>query len=347
MKFKKSWAEYNFSVKMVMERTIYMGRGDDIKKILTLAKNMRLSYRGYSIDDIAEECEVTRRTAIRIKAIISDVFEMEEVPVTGSRIKRWRLVKGTLDSICAFSADEIATLEDCLAYMKSQNYTNRCDLLPSIIQKMKFKTSSRAIDDDVSDLLEVHGFAVHQAPKIKLDTGVIAKISEALLAQKYLTFRYKNKKGEEKLRKVAPYAVIYGEYTYLVAKSEDDNFYKHFLLYKMENIRVTDEYFDKDETFNLQEHLSKAFGVFQDKEPMKIKLLFSENVKDVIKDYSLHPNQKIIPNPDGTTTVTFEAGGAFEICWFLFRWGKDVQILEPQELKDTYKMLLSEVLEQL
>ena len=323
-----------------------MARGDDIKNILYLAKNMRDSTTGYSIQDIQDECGVSRRTAIRIKDIISDVFEIEEVPNYTSKIKKWRLRRGTLDRILAFSADEIATLEDCQAYMKNQNYTNRCDLLPEIIQKMKFTTSG-SVQNDVDFLLESQGYAVHQAPKIKLDKETFEKISEAILADKYLAFRYKNKKGEEKLRKVAPYAVIYSEYTYLVAKDEGDSIYKHFLLYKMQNTRVTNEYFDKDETFNLQEHLSKAFGAFQDLIPMKIELLFSEKVKDIIENYSLHPNQKIIPNPDGTTTVKFEAGGAYEICWFLFRWGKDVQIIEPQELKDTYKILLNEVIKQL
>lgn len=323
-----------------------MARGDDIKRILNLAKNMRDSVQGYTIQDIQDECEVSRRTAMRIKDIISDVFEMEEVPNYNSKIKKWRLKRGTLDRILAFSADEIATLEDCQAYMKSQNYTNRCDLLPDIIKKMKFTTTG-GVQNDVDALLELQGYAVHQAPKIKLDKETLEKISEALLAEKYLTFRYKNKKGEEKLRKVAPYAVIYGEYTYLVAKGDDDEFYKHFLLYKMQNTRVTNEYFEKDETFNLQKHLSKSFGAFQDLEPMKIKLLFSEKVKDIIENYSLHPNQTVVQNPDGTTTVTFEAGGAYEICWFLFRWGKDVKIIEPQELKDTYKRLLNDVIEQL
>ncbi len=323
-----------------------MARGDDIIKILKLAKNMRESTTGYSIDDIQYECGVSRRTAMRTKDLISKVFEVEEVPNYNSKIKRWRLKRGTIDRISAFTKDEIATLEECQEYMNNQNCTNRCDLLPDIIQKMKF-TAAGGIQNDVDALLELQGYAVHQAPKIKLDKNILEKISEALLAEKYLTFRYKNKKGEEKYRKVAPYAVIYSEYTYLVAKDEGGSVYKHFLLYKMQNVYVTNDYFEKDETFNLQEHLSKAFGAFQDSKPMKIKLLFSKNVKDIIENYSLHPNQKIIPNDDGTTIVTFEAGGAYEICWFLFRWGKDVQILEPQELKDTYKKLLSEVLEQM
>ena len=52
-------------------------------------------------------------------------------------------------------------------------------------------------------------------------------------------------------------------------------------------------------------------------------------------------------NTDGTTTVTFEAGGRYEICWHLFRWGDNVKILEPQELKDTYKELLEKASKQI
>ena len=52
-----------------------MARGDDIKKILNLAKDMRDSTMGYSIKMIQDELRVSRRTAMRIKDIISDVFE--------------------------------------------------------------------------------------------------------------------------------------------------------------------------------------------------------------------------------------------------------------------------------
>ncbi len=322
-----------------------MARGDDIRQILNLAKNMRDSYQGYSIQMIEEECGVSRRTATRIKEIITDIFETEEVFNPNSRIKKWRLKRGTLDRITAFSADEIATLENCQNYMKTQNCTNGCDLLPEIIKKMKF-TTSNAIQNDVDALLELQGYAVHQAPKIKLDKEVLEKISYAMLAQKYLTFNYKNKKGEEKTRRVAPYAIIYSEYTYLVAKGDEDKFPKHFHLYKMKDVRVIDEYFEKDENFDLKEHLAKSFGAYQDLVPMNVKLLFSKEVKEAVENYSFHPNQKLTFNDDGTTTVEFTAGGAYEICWFLFRWGKHVKILEPKELKDTYKMLLKEALGQ-
>ena len=324
-----------------------MGRGDDIRQILNLAKNMRDSHLGYSIQMIEEECGVSRRTAMRIKDIITDIFETEEVFNPTSRVKKWRLRKGTLDRLTAFTVDEVATLENCQNYLKNQNCTNGFDLLPEIIKKIKIITSSSAVQNDVDALLELQGYAVHQAPKIKLDKEVLEKISYAMLAQKYLTFSYKNKKGEEKIRTVAPYAIIYSEYTYLVAKGEEDQYPKHFLLYKMKDVRVIDEYFEKDEDFDLKEHLAKSFGAYQDLEPMNVKLLFSKEVREVVENYSFHPNQKMTLNSDGTTTVEFSAGGAFEICWFLFRWGKNVKIIAPTELKNTYKMLLKEALGQI
>ena len=323
-----------------------MARGDSITNILNLAIDMRYTSQGYSIQMIMDKYGVKRRTAMRMRDIISVVFDIEEVKIPGSRVKKWRLTRGTLDSITAFKAEEIAELENCVKFIKNKNYNGSLNLLPDIIKKMKI-TTTNAVQNDVDALLELQGYAVHQYPKVKIDKNILDKISYAMLAQKYLTFVYTNRKKQVKKRKVAPYAIIYSEYTYLVAKEEDSDIYKHFLLYQMRDVEVSDDdYFDKDENFDLKEHLSKSFGAFQDNNPMNVKLQFSKEVKEIVEEYSFHPTQEITPNPDGTTTVTFTACGDMEICWFLFRWGKNVKILEPQKLKDTYNMLLKDAFKQ-
>ena len=325
-----------------------MGRGDDIKKIINLAIKMRTSIGGYSIKDIQDITGDKLRTAWRNKKIIEDVFGLEEVENSESKEKRWRLTRGTLDTISAFTPDEIAVLKDCMEYMKGQNYIGKYDLLDAILDKMMFKSGNLiATENDVEDLLKLQGYAIRQTPAIKINNDIMKTISEAMLAQKYLFFMYKNKKGEEKLRKVAPYGIIYGEYTYLIGKGEKEKFVKYFLLHKIKKLQPTSQYFEKDEDFDLKKYLSRSFGIYQDIDTMKVKLLFSPNVKDEILNYQLHPTQQITNNPDGTTTVTFEAGGAYEICWYLFRMGEDVKILEPQSLKDTYKELIEKAQKQI
>jgi predicted DNA-binding transcriptional regulator YafY len=37
---------------------------------------------------------------------------------------------------------------------------------------------------------------------------------------------------------------------------------------------------------------------------------------------------------DGSTVVRFRAGGLMEMCWHLYTWGANVDVVEPPELRD-------------
>lgn len=323
-----------------------MARYERVEDILRLALDMQNSYQGFSIQDIQDEFEVSRRTAIRMKDAVERLFpSMEEVQNPMSRIKKWRLNKTPLNKMISFTAEELAELENCKLMMKNLNYTNRCDLLSEIMAKINMINDSKSVSTDIEALLEVEGYAIRQIPRYKMNLNTLNVISDAIKSFKYVEFSYENKKGENAKLKIQPYGIIYGEKTYLLGFNEAKNGLRYYLLHKIKDIKLVDEYFDKDENFNLKDYLTNSFGIYQE-QPMKIKLLFSKEVQDAIGEYNLHPTQKLKQNSDGTTTVTFEAGGRYEICWHLFRWGKDVKILEPQELKDTYKKLLDEVVTQ-
>lgn len=322
-----------------------MSRGDGIKDILRLALIMQDSYQGLSIQDIQDEFNVSRSTAVRMKRIIEEVFAVEEVENYNTPVKKWRLSKKPLTKMIKFTAEEIAELENCKSMMKNLNYTNRCDLISEIMAKINSINDSKAIKTDVEALLEAEGYAIRQFPRYKLNLTTFNAISEAIKAYKYITFTYKNQKNETANLKIQPYGIIYSEKTYLLGYNESKKGFRSYNVNEIKNLQIIDEYFERDEKFNLKNYLAKSFGVFQEK-PIKVKLLFSKEVQDAINNYNLHPTQKLKINPDGTTTATFEAGGKYEICWHLFRWGKNVEILEPQELKDTYKKLLKESLKQ-
>ena len=323
-----------------------MSRGDGIKDIIRLVMLMQNSWQGLSYQDIQDEFEVSRRTATRMKKIVDDLFAVEEVENVSSPVKKWRLSKQPLTKAVKFTAEEIAELENCKSMMRNLNYTNRCDLLSEIMAKMVDINDNKSFKADVEALLEAEGYAIRQYPRFKLNLTTFNILSEAIKAMKYVAFSYENKKGEKSDLKIQPYGIIYGEKTYLLGYNEAKKGFRTYHINEIKNLKIVDEYFDRNEKFNLKQYLSKSFGVYQEK-PIKVKLLFSKEVKDAINNYNLHPSQKMKQNSDGTTTVTFEAGGKYEICWHLFRWGKDVKIIEPQELKDTYEKLLNRALEQI
>ena len=43
---------------------------------------------------------------------------------------------------------------------------------------------------------------------------------------------------------------------------------------------------------------------------------------------------------DGSLLVKFTATGSVEMCWELFTWGNNVEIISPQRLRQTYADLL-------
>lgn len=318
-------------------------RYEKVEHLLRLALDMQNSFKGISIQDIQNEYEVSRRTAIRMKDMLSRIFPLEEVPNFHSKIKRWRLTKTPLTKMICFTAEEIAELERCKKLSKNINYTNSADLISDVVSKINTINSQKAMKTDVEAMLEAEGYARRQFPKRKISNETLYKISEGLKSFKYLQFNYTNKKGETNLIKVQPYGIIYGENTLLLAYNELKKGFRHYFFHMIKNITVLDEYFDKDENFNLEEYLCRSFGIYQE-EPIKIKLLFSKEVADTVLEYNFHPTQKMKKNTDGSVTVNMYTGGRKEICWHLFKWGKNVKIIAPKELIKTYNELLKDAL---
>ena len=89
-----------------------MSRLNKTEQIIELAMTFQNSFCGLCIDDIQNHFECSRRSAERMKALLFDLFpeKVEEVP-TFDKKKRWRFVKGTMNALISFSANDFANLE--------------------------------------------------------------------------------------------------------------------------------------------------------------------------------------------------------------------------------------------
>ena len=237
-----------------------MTRYERVEDILRLAIDMQNSYQGFSIQDIQDEFDVSRRTAIRMKDAVQRLFpSIEEVQNPLSRIKKWRLNKSPLNKMISFTAEELAELENCKSMMKNLNYTNRCDLLSEIMAKINMINESKSVATDVEALLEVEGYAVRQHPRYRMNLSTLNVISDALKSFKYLSFIYENNKGENAKLKIQPYGIIYGEKTYLLGYNEEKEGFRYYLLHKIKDAKILDEYFKRSEEIIKDGFVEKKF----------------------------------------------------------------------------------------
>ena len=198
------------------------------------------------------------------------------------------------------------------------------------------------IPNYIDAIFETEGFDVRQHSKIKIEKSILENIRISMISFKKIKFDYKIS-GEIKNITINPYGLIIADKYYLVGFNEYVNDLRQYRVDRILNLEILDEYFDKDEKFNLKDYMANSFGVYQE-EPYDITLEFNNDVREDVLNYYFHPTQKVKENPDGTVTVKFKAGGSYAICQELFKWGCSVKIKQPLELREYYKTYLSDVL---
>jgi predicted DNA-binding transcriptional regulator YafY len=107
----------------------------------------------------------------------------------------------------------------------------------------------------------------------------------------------------------------------------------------IETVETTGKAFTRRKTFSLQRFAERSFGVFQEK-PFDVVWRFSKKVASDARQFLYHPTQSLEDQPDGSLIVRFHAGGALEMCWHLFTWGKEVKIVAPPHLRNLYRKLI-------
>ena len=320
-----------------------MSRLNKAEEIIELAMMFQNSYCGLTIDDIAAHFECSRRSAERMKSLLFNMFpdKIEEVPTLNKK-KRWRFIKGTMNYLISFNAEDFANLEHLKALSTDENKKEQIDELIEKIKALSPQKNLQSLETDVSAILESEGFAIRQYSRVKTDNKILEQLHNAMLAFKKIKFLYPIK---ENLKEIAlnPYGIIISDKYYLVGFNE---YVKDLRLYKIDkinNLAVIDEYFEKDEKFNLQEYCNNSFGIYQEK-PINITLEFDKYVADDVLNYHFHPTQKMKQLESGNVQVKFISGGTYAICQELFKWGCNVKIKKPSKLKTYYKQYLSDVL---
>lgn len=306
-----------------------MSRLNKADEIIELAILMQNSFCGLTVEDIAEHFECSYRSASRMKSLLFEKFpeKFEEVENTTDRKKRWRFKKGTMNFLINFNSTEFALLEKCKN--NSKNSTEQKEMT-ELIEKIKALNPKDAHTTDINELLETQGYAVRQQYKENINPKFLDIIREAILSQKKIIINYNNYKNI-----VYPYGILVSEKQYLVAFNE---YYKEILMYrisKIKDIKITEDYFEKDEKFDLKSFAQFSFGVFQG-EKLDVKLEFDKSARDDVLEYNFHPTQKFAEIENGNILVEFVASGSFEIITELLKWRDCVKIISPESLKQEY-----------
>ena len=307
-----------------------MSRLNKANEIIELAILMQNSYIGLTLDDIAKEFECSRRSAERMKAVLAEKFgsKIEEVSNSTDKKKRWRFKKGTMNWLINFTPADFANLEQCKKSFKSPAKHKEID---ELIEKIKALNPENISDVDIDEILSNQAYVIKQGFRENIKLETLQLINDSILCQKQIRITYYDQEYT-----LNPYGILYSDRAYLIAYNIKANAIWTFRVSKIKEITLTDNYFEKEDDFDLKKYCATSFGVYQG-EIFDVLLQFNKDAAEDAKDYFFHPTQKGNLEKDGSYTLSLKASGEYEIITELLKWRDSVKILAPESLKKAYK----------
>ncbi len=167
--------------------------------------------------------------------------------------------------------------------------------------------------------------------------------------RKVIEFNYHNySKATKLIRKVHPLALKESkDRWYLLAVDTKDKQLKCFGLDRISHLSLYKASFSKYD-LNLQDYYKNTFGVIRIKneEPLRIVLESTTRQKEYIKSFPLHDSQKVVTENETSCIFEMYLQPTYDFMQEILSYGKEVKVLEPQQLIDDIKNQLIASIEQ-
>jgi predicted DNA-binding transcriptional regulator YafY len=298
---------------------------------------------GASIDELADELEIARRTVYRRKETLERLLgapldEIDGVLQTG---KRWKFPAGFTIKLPMIGELGLTTPELLALYALRLNAglfsgSVICEDIESAFTKI-----GKALSPEARHILDSYANLFISVPKTPKDYSEHAEIIEELTSAIinrttcsicYTTYSYE--KVKEKCFNINPLYFFErdgGLYVFVITTKYGD--VRLLAVERIKSIELIEQQFKSPNDFDPAVLLKKAFGVFWD-DPFTAKIWFSASQARYIRERKWAENETIEEQADGSIILTMDTSGRYDVKRWVMSIGADAELLEPKELRD-------------
>jgi proteasome accessory factor B len=201
------------------------------------------------------------------------------------------------------------------------------EYLPSVEKKNLGKLLSK-----VSVL--PYGWCDYNAKPEILDT-----LFEGLMTQTAVKIKYKSRHtARPEQYTIHPYLLLIRDgVLYLAGYSSKSKTVRTWKIDRMKDVQHTGEEFSVPESFDNDVFNLNSFAIYSDssQEPVKVRVKIAKAGAEYAQEHFWHDTQEFEKQKDGSVVVEFTSPLVRGLVIWIMRFGKNAEVLEPKELRQT------------
>ncbi|MBI5854009.1 MAG: WYL domain-containing protein [Nitrospirae bacterium] len=287
-----------------------------------------LASRGWTIKELAQECEVSRRQVIRDLDRIAEGHPLEDTLEGGEKVYRLPLGYKGLPPIpiTKFELMSLCLAKSHLEYLRGTPFL---DDLDSVIGKVRV-TLPDQVANHLQRILQI-AVPLHRPNRhYGKQRDVIESLRRALLLQRRVVLSYKKPEVSKlTLYRFDPFALLlYKDGLYIKGWSHVSRELRTFAVERIQKVDLTDELFDISSS---SPDMDQTFGIFEGP-PETVRIRFKKDVAYLLNERQWHPTQKVTRLKNGAVLLHMRVGGMEELCSWILSWGPEAKVLAPPRL---------------
>jgi predicted DNA-binding transcriptional regulator YafY len=283
--------------------------------------------------ELAQRFEVSKRT---VQRDIESMQDLMAAPIVYDRRRKgyiyterfsFPLPRLTEGEVCA-----LFLLDKILGQLEGTPYA---DALASVGTKLRALMAQEAYlpPGKEAEVVSVANAAL-RGDEVTLARN-FAMLQKACVDQSTVEMKYYSATSNRvRIRCVDPYHLHYHQGAwYLIGYCHLRKKGLTFALDRIRDLKVTNEEFQKPESFNHEDYLGESWGIVRG-ETFLLELVFDAHQARWIKEKTWHEGQELSELPDGRLSFCAPAAGVEEVKQWVLGFGSHVEVVGPEWLRE-------------
>ncbi|HOP06745.1 MAG TPA: YafY family protein [candidate division Zixibacteria bacterium] len=289
--------------------------------------NLLRSRRNLNAEVLAQECGVTERSIYR------DMVALSEANIPIYYDNGYKLASDNFLPPLNFDFDEYLVLKTTLEASPLKSTGKYRAVIKRLLAKLE-----ASIPEPVRRRSKFTPPATHLAILSSVEQQRCEKcygrIETAINEHRCLRIKYSSIQTGPSERIVEPYFIIFrGKAFYFVGFCRQREAFRTFRLDRVESVELLEEHFVRQPEIDAETYFDGSWEVYSGI-PTEIKIRMKGAAARVVRSGKHHPDEKIEETGDGGVIYSVVTRGIDEIQRWILGFGADVEVLEPQQLRD-------------